>query len=65
LLLADEPTGNLDTATAAEVMGVVFDQVRAAGMALVLVTHDVDLAGRAADRIVRLSDGRLENRRGE
>jgi predicted ABC-type transport system involved in lysophospholipase L1 biosynthesis ATPase subunit len=65
LLLADEPTGNLDTATAAEVMGVVLDQARAAGMALVLVTHDEELAGRSADRIVRLADGVLENGRGE
>jgi putative ABC transport system ATP-binding protein len=62
LLLADEPTGNLDTATAAEVMGLVIDQVRAAGMTLVLVTHDVDLASRAADRTVRLTDGVLDGR---
>jgi predicted ABC-type transport system involved in lysophospholipase L1 biosynthesis ATPase subunit len=65
LLLADEPTGNLDSATAAEVMGLVLAQVRAAGMALVLVTHDEDLAQRAADRIVRLRDGELDNERGD
>jgi predicted ABC-type transport system involved in lysophospholipase L1 biosynthesis ATPase subunit len=65
LLLADEPTGNLDSATAAEVMGLVLDRVRAAGMSLILVTHDEDLAGRAADRIVRLADGVLENGRGD
>jgi predicted ABC-type transport system involved in lysophospholipase L1 biosynthesis ATPase subunit len=65
LLLADEPTGNLDSATAAEVMGLVLDQVRAAGMTLVLVTHDEELAGRAADRIVRLTDGVLDIGRGD
>jgi putative ABC transport system ATP-binding protein len=61
LLLADEPTGNLDTATAAEVMGLVLDHVRAAGVTLMLVTHDEDLAGRAADRVVHLRDGVLED----
>jgi predicted ABC-type transport system involved in lysophospholipase L1 biosynthesis ATPase subunit len=64
LLLADEPTGNLDSATAAEVMDLVFRQVRAAGMTLVLVTHDEELAGRSADRVVHLRDGVLEDGRG-
>jgi predicted ABC-type transport system involved in lysophospholipase L1 biosynthesis ATPase subunit len=61
LLLADEPTGNLDSATAAEVMGLVLDHVRAAGVTLVLVTHDEELAERAADRVVHLRDGVLED----
>jgi ABC-type lipoprotein export system ATPase subunit len=65
LLLADEPTGNLDTATAAEVMSLVLDQVRVAGMTMILVTHDEELAGRASDRIIRLADGVLENGRGD
>jgi predicted ABC-type transport system involved in lysophospholipase L1 biosynthesis ATPase subunit len=65
LLLADEPTGNLDTVTAAEVMSQVLDQVRATGMTLVLVTHDEELAGRASDRIIHLADGVLENGRGD
>jgi predicted ABC-type transport system involved in lysophospholipase L1 biosynthesis ATPase subunit len=65
LLLADEPTGNLDTATAAEVMSLVLDQVRAAGMTMILVTHDEELAGRASDRIIHLADGVLENGRGD
>jgi len=58
LILADEPTGNLDSATAADVMAVLLEQVRDAGAALLMVTHDADLAA-AADRIVTLRDGRL------
>jgi predicted ABC-type transport system involved in lysophospholipase L1 biosynthesis ATPase subunit len=65
VLLADEPTGNLDTATAAEVMELVLDRVRATGMTLVLVTHDEDLARRAADRVIHLADGLLSNGRGD
>lgn len=44
IIFADEPTGNLDQATAKEVMGVIFDYVRNNKAALVLVTHDDDLA---------------------
>ncbi|WP_299041192.1 ABC transporter ATP-binding protein [uncultured Campylobacter sp.] len=44
IIFADEPTGNLDQATAKEVMGVIFDYVRNNNAALVLVTHDDDLA---------------------
>jgi predicted ABC-type transport system involved in lysophospholipase L1 biosynthesis ATPase subunit len=58
VLLADEPTGNLDTATARAVTDLILDQVRTRGMTLVLVTHDEDLAARAADRLVRMQDGR-------
>jgi len=57
LLLADEPTGNLDPATAARVMHVLRDQARATGAALVLVTHSEAAAG-LADRVLHLrSDG--------
>jgi predicted ABC-type transport system involved in lysophospholipase L1 biosynthesis ATPase subunit len=59
LLLADEPTGNLDSATAAEVMTLLLSDARARGAALVLVTHDEELARRSAERIVRLADGRV------
>jgi putative ABC transport system ATP-binding protein len=58
LLFADEPTGNLDAANAAHVAGLMFDLVAETGAALVLVTHDETLAGRA-DRTVRLRDGRV------
>jgi putative ABC transport system ATP-binding protein len=57
LLLADEPTGNLDPTTAARVLEVLRSQARASGAALVLVTHSAAAAG-LADRVLRLqADG--------
>jgi putative ABC transport system ATP-binding protein len=58
LILADEPTGNLDSTNAAEVLDMLTEQVREAGASLLLVTHDASAAKRA-DRILALSDGRL------
>jgi putative ABC transport system ATP-binding protein len=58
LLLADEPTGNLDTVSAAVVVDLLFAIQRARGTSLVLVTHDETLAARC-DRRVRLRDGRI------
>ena len=58
LILADEPTGNLDSTNAAEVLDMLTEQVRQAGASLLLVTHDAAAAKRA-DRILALSDGRL------
>jgi putative ABC transport system ATP-binding protein len=58
LLLADEPTGNLDAATAAGVIDLMFDMNAEQGTTLLLVTHDDALARRCA-RSVRLSGGRL------
>lgn len=59
LILADEPTGNLDTATSIEIMRL-FGAVHAAGNTVVLVTHEDDIA-RHAHRIIRLRDGRIES----
>jgi predicted ABC-type transport system involved in lysophospholipase L1 biosynthesis ATPase subunit len=59
VLLADEPTGSLDSDTANEVIGLLLDHVRAAGSTLLLITHDEELARRCTDRLVRLHDGRL------
>jgi len=60
LLLADEPTGNLDGATGKQVMDLLFELARAEGATLILITHDMALAGRC-DRIVRVADGLVVN----
>ncbi len=59
ILLADEPTGNLDSATAGEVIGLISDHVAQHGATLILVTHDEELAGACTDRVIRLKDGQL------
>jgi predicted ABC-type transport system involved in lysophospholipase L1 biosynthesis ATPase subunit len=59
VLLADEPTGNLDTVTAGEVIDILLAHVRLHATTLILVTHDEELAARCADRILRLKDGQL------
>ena len=58
LLLADEPTGNLDPATADRVFAVLMGLVRDTGLAALIATHNLELAGRM-DRIVRLEQGRV------
>lgn len=58
ILFADEPTGNLDSATAAEIMGVLIALAREKGLTLMVVTHDAETAAHA-DRIVRLRDGHV------
>ncbi len=59
VVLADEPTGNLDSATAGGVMELLLEHVSHRDATLVLVTHDEELARRSAGRIVWLSDGRV------
>jgi ABC-type lipoprotein export system ATPase subunit len=58
LLLADEPTGNLDTKTGAEILDMFRSLNRDDGVTILLVTHDMEVA-RHADRIIRISDGRI------
>jgi lipoprotein-releasing system ATP-binding protein len=58
LLLADEPTGNLDPHTAGDVFDVLIQLVRGAGLAALIATHNPDLAARM-DRTVTLDDGHL------
>lgn len=59
ILLADEPTGNLDSGTAGDVMAMLQRHLHAHGTTLVMVTHNEELAERYSDRIVRLADGVL------
>ncbi len=58
LLLADEPTGNLDGATGQSVMDLLFDLQAQHGTTLMLITHDPGLAARCG-RIIRIADGRI------
>jgi putative ABC transport system ATP-binding protein len=60
LLVADEPTGNLDAKTGAGVMDLLFDLADRRGMTLILVTHSAELAARC-DRSLLLRDGRLQS----
>ena len=59
IILADEPTGNLDTATSLEVMQL-FSDIQKAGNTVILVTHEEDIAA-CAHRTVRLRDGKVES----
>ena len=59
LLLADEPTGNLDGATGKQVMDLIFDLARDHATTLLLITHDLALAARCG-RVVHIADGRIE-----
>lgn len=59
IILADEPTGNLDTKTSVEIMQL-FDDIHANGNTVVLVTHEEDIAAHA-HRIIRLRDGVIES----
>lgn len=58
LIVADEPTGNLDSSTGESIMNLLFDLNKDAGTTLLLVTHDMQVS-RRCDRTMRLQDGRL------
>ncbi|MCM1334463.1 MAG: ABC transporter ATP-binding protein [Bacteroides sp.] len=60
VIFADEPTGNLDTKTTADVMALMVRMCRTHGLTLILVTHDPDTA-KYADRIVHLIDGEIHS----
>ena len=60
MLLADEPTGNLDTRSGAEVMAILERLNAERGVAVVLVTHEAEIAGRAR-RLIRMRDGLVES----
>jgi putative ABC transport system ATP-binding protein len=63
IVLADEPTGSLDSKSGQRVLEVLRDVQRQRGVTLVLVSHDATIAG-AADRVVRMLDGRIEDEGG-
>lgn len=58
LIFADEPTGNLDAATGASIVEMLFARLQETGATLVLITHDADLAARC-DRIIEMRDGQI------
>ena len=64
IVLADEPTGNLDSKTSLEVINLLKQSVRKYHQTLVMITHDEKLA-QMADRIMRIEDGKILNREGE
>ena len=59
ILLADEPTGNLDTHTTEAIMSLLIEVADALGITLVLITHDLALANNFSDRILTMADGQL------
>jgi putative ABC transport system ATP-binding protein len=59
IILADEPTGNLDTKSGEEIMNLLLDLNKTKGTTLLLVTHDPDAAA-VAERIIHIRDGRIE-----
>jgi ABC-type lipoprotein export system ATPase subunit len=58
ILLADEPTGNLDSKNAVQIMDLLKSVHKEQGMTMILVTHDMHVA-RAADRIITMRDGQI------
>ena len=64
LLLADEPTGNLDSRTGAAIIDLLFERAGTAGAGLLVITHDAAVAARAG-RIVHMTDGRLAQEIGQ
>jgi putative ABC transport system ATP-binding protein len=61
MLLADEPTGNLDTSTAAGIMALLEHLNRDRGITILMITHETEIARRVSDRIITLKDGKIES----
>jgi len=60
LLLADEPTGNLDSRTSGEILALLDDSSTRGGHTILLVTHDPEV-GKRAHRMIKVRDGRIES----
>jgi putative ABC transport system ATP-binding protein len=60
VLLADEPTGNLDSTRARELLALLREMVEREGLTVLLVTHDHELASSFADRIIMMKDGKVQ-----
>ena len=60
VLLADEPTGNLDSTRAEELLSLLGEMVKSDALTILMVTHDRELAQRFADRIILMKDGKIE-----
>ena len=60
VVLADEPTGNLDTRNSCEIMQLLRDSNREFGQTMIVITHDEEIAGKA-DVVYTMRDGRLDN----
>ena len=58
IILADEPTGNLDTKTSAEIMKIFTDLNKKKGMTIIMITHEEDIA-KSAQRVIKMRDGRI------
>ena len=59
IILADEPTGNLDSQTSADVMGLLKSMIHRLNQTLIMITHNEEIA-QVADRIIQLEDGRIQ-----
>lgn len=61
IILADEPTGNLDSATSEEIISILKKLNKDQGKTIIMVTHDTEIAGSVSDRIITLKDGMIIN----
>lgn len=59
VILADEPTGNLDSQTSEEIINLLVDLNKNKGLSVLMVTHDQETAGRISDKVIRLKDGMI------
>ncbi len=62
VLLADEPTGNLDSETSDEIIALLQNLNKSKGLSVIMVTHDLETAERVSDEIIRLKDGKIIER---